>query len=106
MSIAGAPNVGIRPSAREDGTASLSLTTARVAEEADPRSAVSVALRANMGEWLGWLVSPLFSLLSFVDCRRPPILLCDFHALPHGMAPGWAVICLLLPRCQCLCHTV
>ena len=71
--------------------------TARVAEEADPRSAVSFALHANMGGWLGWLVSPLFSLLSFLDCRRPPVLLCDFYTLPHGLAPGWEVICLLLP---------
>ena len=65
-----------------------------MAEEANPRSAVSVELRANMG---GWLVPLLFSLLSFLDCHRPPVLLCDFHALPHGLAPGWAAICLLLP---------
>ena len=50
--------VGIRPSARDDGTAILSLTTARVAEEADPRSAVS------WGDgWDGWfLPSFLFCL--------------------------------------------
>ena len=84
------PVIGIRPSVRDNGTALLSLTTARVTEEADLRSEVSVALHANMG---GWLASPVFPLLSFLDCHRPPVLLCD----SHGPAPGWAVICPLLP---------
>ena len=56
-------------------TASLLLATEPVAEEADLRSTVSVGLRANMTGWLEWLVSALFSLLSFLDCRCPPVLL-------------------------------
>ena len=42
--------------------------------------------------WDGWF------LPSFLFCLFwTPVLLCDFHALPHGLAPDWAVICLLLP---------
>ena len=89
--------VGIRPSARDDGTASLSLTTARVAEEADPRSAVSVALRANMGGWLGWLVTPSFLFCLCDDlCHRQE---CSLALCPSPIGPCLSQVSTHSPYC-------